>query len=389
MDNTQLEQKASTLRLELKAWEKTFATQHAGRKAGREDIKADTTICTYRNQLVLFYFWDSANSSQALKYKEYNKVRSILSGNSAPQTPSKLRPVIRKPAHETAVTPKKGQQQRVLFATPSKRKRDSLLSLEAAGKQSPEKLASPEGPEKIGPTPQRDGIVLGLFDFLPAETPSKRRSALSEVTPNVLQTPRKNDAASETSVESRARGERTPQSVGKRFMLDKFVTPKKRKRGEHGTPSSSMKEFATPLFLRRDAVLDPITEDQEPTPRPAPWKRRGLGRSLSSMIQSLKKQEEDRLDEEADIMREMEMEAEGISVPKKSTKPDVQVEDSQHPMPLGVDGAYSDEENDENVADNGLDVNGQPRKVWKKRGQKRQTRRVISKSLNDVCVFFS
>jgi hypothetical protein len=163
-------------------------------------------------------------------------------------------------------------------------------------------------------------------------------------------------------------------------MLDKFVTPQKRKRREHGTPSSSMKEFATPSFLRRDAVLDAIAEDDEPTPRPAPWKRKVLGRSLSSMIQSLKKQEEDRLDEEADIMREMEMEAEGISVPKKARKPDVQVQDSQHHMRLGPDGAgSSDEEDEENKADDGLDANGQPRKIWKKRGQKRQTRRVIMK----------
>lgn len=239
----------------------------------------------------------------------------------------------------------------------------------------------------IGPTPQRDGIVLGLFDLLPAETPSKRRIVLGDVVPNMLQTPSKNNgkAESETSIESRARGEKTPLSTGKRFLLDRFVTPKKRKLDDQGMPTSALKGFSTPSFLRRDNVLEVVDEDEdhETTPRPAPWKRRGLGRSLSSMIQSLKKQEEDlkqqedeRLDEEAEIMREMEMEAEGIFVPpRKSRVPDILVEDSQVQMPLGPDRGIESEESDAE-ADN-LGRNGQPRKVWKKRGQKRTTRRVI------------
>jgi 26S proteasome regulatory subunit N12 len=45
MDKSDLETRCSALRLELKAWEKSFASQHDGRKAGREDIKANATIC--------------------------------------------------------------------------------------------------------------------------------------------------------------------------------------------------------------------------------------------------------------------------------------------------------------------------------------------------------
>lgn len=249
--------------------------------------------------------------------------------------------------------------------------------------ESASEFLSPQGPTMIGPTPQRDGIVLGLFDLLPAETPSKRRAVLVEVSQNILQTPTKTHgkAESETSVESRQRGGKTPLSTGKRFLLDKFVTPQKRKRDEEGTPTSALRGFSTPAFLRRDTILPAVDEDNEPTPRPAPWKRRGLGRSLSSMIQSLKKQEEDRLDEEADIMRELEMEAEGIPIPKKAKVTEILVEDSQATMPLGPDGAVeSDGDEDENEAEDGLDQNGKPRRIWKKRGQKRQTRRVISKS---------
>jgi hypothetical protein len=271
-----------------------------------------------------------------------------------------------------------------------KRKRDSGVDFEGEEDAAVADFSSPHGPAMIGPTPQRDGIVLGLFDLLPAGTPSRSRVVFAEVTPNDLQTPSRKvgKADSEASLESRMRRDKTPVSVGKRFLLDTFVTPKKRKLNEEGTPTSLFKGFSTPAFLRRSTALDIIDEDNEPTPRPAPWNRRGFGRSLSSVIQSMKQQEEDRLeaeedrlDDEADIMREMEMEAEGIFVPKRAKIPAVLVEDSQAPMPLGPDrGIGSDDEDDEENAADGLDRNGKPRKVWKKRGMKRQTRRSIRES---------
>jgi hypothetical protein len=253
-----------------------------------------------------------------------------------------------------------------------------------------EEFLSPQGPSMIGPTPQRDGIVLGLFDFFPAVTPSKSRTILGDMMPNILQTPSKNNgkAESEASLESRARGEKTPLSTGKRFVLDRFVTPKKRKLDDQGIPTSAFRGFSTPSFLRRDNVLEVVDEDEdhETTPRPAPWKRRGMGRSLSSMIQSMKKQEEDerqeeedRLDEEADIMREMEMEAEGLVVPPRKPRvvvPAVQVEDSQQvEMPLGPDRGVESSESEDDASN--LGRNGLPRKAYKKKGQKRTTRRII------------
>jgi hypothetical protein len=216
--------------------------------------------------------------------------------------------------------------------------------------------------------------------MLPSETPSKRRAVLGDAQLNVPQTPSRKlqDTASETSLESSARGERTPLSAGKRFLLNQFVTPKKRKIDEEGTPSSTLRGLATPSFLRRDNVLSAIDEEDETTPRPAPWKRRGLGRSLSAMIQAMKKDEDDRLDEEADIMRELEMEEEGMPISKKSSIPRFLVEDSQAPMPLGPDRGLDSE--DESEAEPELGPDGKPRRVWKKKGLKRQTRRVISRS---------
>ncbi|KAH4200603.1 DNA replication regulator SLD2 [Parastagonospora nodorum] len=353
MSITETEQRCNELRNDLKLWEKNFAAQNDGRKAGRDDIKANEEISN--------------------KYKEYNKLRGKLTAQSAPQTPSK-RTASRKATRDAERTPKAAPKYQT--STPLKRKRAEELASEPIP-QSPEFL-SPQGPSVIGPTPQRDGIVLGLFDMLPAGTPSKRRAVLGDVELNILQTPsrKSQEAASETSLESRARGERTPVSVGKRFMLNQFVTPKKRKMEEEGTPSSTTRGLATPAFLRRGNLLGAIDEADETTPRPAPWKRRGLGRSLSAMIQAMKKDEDDKLDEEADIMREMEMEEAGISMPAKKLRvPQILVEDSQAAMPLGPDRGLETEEDEDEEPELGPD--GKPRRVWKKKGLKRQTRRVI------------
>lgn len=48
MSNDEIEQRCTVLRQELKVWEKKFAAENNGRKAGRDDIKANADICTYR-----------------------------------------------------------------------------------------------------------------------------------------------------------------------------------------------------------------------------------------------------------------------------------------------------------------------------------------------------
>ncbi|KAH6643953.1 DNA replication regulator SLD2 [Boeremia exigua] len=347
MSITDIEQRCNALRNDLKAWEKQFASQHNGSRAGREDIKADVVI--------------------SQKYKEYNKLRAQPATKSAPRTPSK-RTASRKQAVDVAQTPK------APLLTPLKRKREETVHAEEVGAVS--EYLSPQGPAFIGPTPQRDGIVLGLFDSLSAETPSKRRIIFGEIEPNLFQTPTKKDTeevASETSSASRIRGDRTPLSITKRNLFNQFVTPKKRSLDEEGTPTSALKGLATPAFLRRDNALDRIEEADEITPRvaPAPWKRRGMVRSLSAMIQSMRKDEDDRLDEEADIMRELEMEEEVLPAPGRPRVAHVQVADSQAEMPLGPDrGSESEEEVEEEAG-----PDGKPRRVWKKKGLKRQTRR--------------
>lgn len=251
----------------------------------------------------------------------------------------------------------------------------------------------------IGPTPQKDGIVIGLFDMPPssAETPSKaQRTVLGGIDGNFpAQTPNKKRAAPSDVDTPSTKLSRTPLSEGKRFLLDTFATPTKRKRGDDGvaTPMSE-RLLATPHFLRRDshALLSAVVEEddgQEATLSPqrpafAPWKKRTFGRSLSGMIREMKQAQEDELDRELELMREMEEEeaAGSMPPPKKSRSAEVLVQDSQA-VGLGPDGfVESDHElGEEEGRDLGsLDRDGNPRKVWKKKGLKRQTKRVISKS---------
>lgn len=90
------------------------------------------------------------------------------------------------------------------------------------------------------------------------------------------------------------------------------------------------------------------------------------------MIQNMRKQEEGRLDEEQDIMDEIEAEARGESAPSRTLR-EAFVADAAE-MPLGPD--QGPQESEEEGNDPGaLDANGNPRKVWKKKGLKRQTRR--------------
>ncbi len=171
-------------------------------------------------------------------------------------------------------------------------------------------------------------------------------------------------------------------------MLDSFATPLK---GRHPnerpgrTPSSVSKlHFATPLFLRRDSqrtTRGPIPETGDaiiPSPQMVRLPRKPLVRGLSSMLAGLRKLEEEAADDDLDALREIENETSGASKPvNKST---VLVEDSQVPALLGGfdDEAMYDSEPEE-VKNPTLGRDGQPPKIWKKKGQKRTTRRVTIK----------
>ena len=104
-------------------------------------------------------------------------------------------------------------------------------------------------------------------------------------------------------------------------------------------------------------------------PRPA-------GKGLSALVKGLRDMEDEKLDEELEMLRELEGD---FGPSSKISQPKVLVDDSQRPdMPLGPDGEV-ESEGEEDIEKEGQRRDGKPLKIWKKKGQKRTTRRVLMK----------
>lgn len=95
-------------------------------------------------------------------------------------------------------------------------------------------------------------------------------------------------------------------------------------------------------------------------------------------MKGLRDMEDEKLDEEMDILREMEADDQdqnicSVAMPKAPT---IVVEDSQvFDMPLGPDGARASEDDEGSDEKETRGRDGKPLKVWKKKGQKRTTRK--------------
>ncbi|KAH8819553.1 DNA replication/checkpoint protein [Xylogone sp. PMI_703] len=366
-----LTKKSTELRQELKLWEKEFSAANGGRKASRDDIKAHPNISS--------------------KYKEYNKIRDILKGKIPHKPPTIERQTPSKRRHEDGENLPISKRQHML-QTPSKGPKhapdlDEILS--------PGVMRNLFTPKKtvIGPTPQKDGQVLGIFDLIPDEadiaSPSMIRiTAGTNVRSSLQATPQKSRHNNPTAATpSHAR---TPGSRGKLSKLDSFTTPSKdRTNGDVGqsTPSSVSKlHFPTPSFLRRDSQrirLPVVNEDEEDVPLSPEMVRmpkRPLVRGLSSMLAGLRRMEEEAADDDLEALREAENGESTSFKAKVPPNPSAEEEHRDHRLPLGGfdDEAMYDTEPEE-VQNAGLGPDGQPLKVWKKKGQKRTTRRYIIK----------
>ncbi|KFY76618.1 hypothetical protein V499_03798 [Pseudogymnoascus sp. VKM F-103] len=396
-----LTEQSVVLRQELKVWEREFAAGNNGQKAGREDIKQ--------------------NSHIAQKYKDYNRIRDILAGKIPTKPLPKPKP---KAPETTAPRSSKRKSPSNTLGTPAKRR--AVVESRTPSQIHPQPstagpfdtpsanrlLFTPQKPRVIGPTPQKDGKFLGIFDAMPSGdeiSPFKQPAAPSDA-PSIQETPRKSKAADEgiMATPSAARHSRTPLSSSKRFLLDTFVTPLKRRRGSNEestrqaslTPSSVSKlNLSTPSFLRRDnriAALPAISEDAVDvlSPPAARMPKRSLVRGLSSMLASLREMQEEALDDDLDALREMESgppppnAAPKQSLPKpQAPKPQesIQVGDSQQltDFPFidfpdldfnNVGGKDADDElgeKEQAIADRDSKL-----PVYKKKGQKRTTRKV-------------
>ncbi|OJJ48668.1 hypothetical protein ASPZODRAFT_50108, partial [Penicilliopsis zonata CBS 506.65] len=376
---------STILRAELKEWERAFAAANGGKKAGRDDIKKVPEI--------------------AAKYKTYAKLKSLESKGKDIELEE--RPKKRKHSSPTgpeqaeiASTPRKTVKGGGSFTTPSVDRvakahpsrldpYDSPSTLRRLFSPSTHRQEEPSPqPLKtaIGPTPQRDGKALGLFDLLSESggstaTPSSKRTAAARGRGGgAMQTPSKRRRSTMDPIAEEAEDddspvtERTPASSSKKWYLaNLFATPTTLRyaamvevednaataaqhpgrEAEPHAPAAEPSETDTPFFLRRSnsgryagmysaandgSGMSPIAVRKPPV---------FVGKGLSALVQGLRDMEEERLDEDWEILKEIEAE--------NAAANEAQVADSQ----AGV-------------------ANG-PTRVWKKRGQKRTTRRVKMK----------
>ncbi|KAH1311885.1 DNA replication regulator sld2 [Aspergillus fumigatus] len=364
---------SANLRAELKEWERAFAAQNGGRKAERKDIKKVPEI--------------------AAKYKEYSRLKALESSSPKPDDPKSVqleeRPKKRKRAFkdgpdaiQNSSTPRKTAKG--ALETPSKNRLSSSHPSQVDPYISPtalRRLFSPSThrtPLKtaIGPTPQRDGKALGLFDLLSESggstaTPSADRVA--SVRAANVRTPSKRKTM-DTIMEEDEDGEeesprlgRTPASSGKKWMLSAlFATPTtlrysamvedgnhitERNLGPPTDPEGTARDVAgpeTPSFLRRsNSARYATSHSANPSLSPIAVRKppQFVGKGLSALVQGLRDMEEERLEDDLDVLREIEAEQAALNV---------EVADSQ--APAEIIGRH-----------------------WKKKGQKRTTRRVRMK----------
>ncbi|KAI0148522.1 hypothetical protein GGR57DRAFT_474577 [Xylariaceae sp. FL1272] len=377
MDDSQrlaYEAKASKLRAELKRFEADWATSHHGRKPGRLEIKEHPDV--------------------AGKYKAYNQLRDILAGKRLPNTASKSASN-KRPAHDSDHGEGLSQAQ---TQTPSKRHcrpdrtpsnaRTADLDHAALATPSTRLLFSPAMPTSIGPTPQRNGRILGIFDLLDENVENADPDAAAAVIgpthamSRIQATPSKRTAGAGDNLML----ERTPMSVSKRNMLDSFATPLKSKGGNAlgvTTPSSVSKlQLSTPAFLRR-APMQTLHENARFAAGPAPLRlpRKPLGRSLSSVVAGLRRLEDDKFDDDLEALHQMENDATSTQpAPLAKVMPKTAAEilepDSQS---LPLLGGFDDESLYDSPAEEGKEHDGRPLRVYRKKGQKRTTRRVNMK----------
>ncbi|KLJ08114.1 hypothetical protein EMPG_16436 [Blastomyces silverae] len=443
------QQSSSTLRAELKEWERSFAAANGGRKPGRDDIKNDTAISAkYKLYSRLRAQSSQANAlspvpaeeiSQQRKRKRPSDTQEDVNGPPPPQFCS----TPRKTSKHIPATPSRGAllpsatttpllanahpSQLDPYDSPSTLRRLFSPSYHNNPHEYPHSSSSPLPLRAaIGPTPQRDGKALGLFDLLSASGGSHRSrdsAAASAATPSSrqrkgfnnrrgdnegMQTPsrrkggranarNRDDKDGEKDYENFFASTRTPASSAKKFYLANFfATPpayrystvidgrtsshdgdSSQQAGNNdavnerrGSASNNPLGSDTPSFLRRRNLFSSSSRtnsqqhargasgaslhDLSPIAVRMPQKL--VGRGLSTIVQGLRDIQEERLDEELDVLREIE--AEG------AREDDIIINDSQVPL-HHVEG------------DGGGEGKTFTTRQWKKKGQKRTTRRVI------------
>lgn len=256
--------------------------------------------------------------------------------------------------------------------------------------------------ETVGPTPQKTGKVLGLFESMIEATPVRDRSSsrkelqetmnikaeIQEKASNGLfETPqkrRRNQDDDASSSECAASGSaRSAHRSSSNTIGPGGETPRKRRLEQD--------IFETPSFLRRSTslIIEPSLMSSPPVPFP-PLMRPKIVKCLSSLMAELRKAQDERLEEEMDNLREYEREREsalaakgslllepsanlGLEVAQNSTGGE-NTKVSEKCSPVEGETVPETEAVDEKSS-----AGKAPVSVWRKRGLKRQTKRVKSK----------
>ncbi|KAI5838796.1 DNA replication/checkpoint protein [Morchella snyderi] len=381
-----------TLRQELKEWERAFADANGGRKPTREEIKRDKAIAAKYKEYYKIQpsskapkSKSSSHSADPPKHRDPSTKFTTTTPTAIPYCPtnpfasgpspgsssarSTATTIPSRPTTSTSVSTTS------IFRTPSKPSQqhhsdlyDSPLSTRGR------RLFGNRPRDSVGPTPQRTGKVLGIFesfgaaidtdadtdtDTAAAATPSHKRT--------LRPSPRKGQAAAASPALS---------------------TPRKRKAGEMGTPRTPATQkdvFSTPAFLRRSFI-----GSLEESPVAAGPRRRPLVKGLSQMVKELRRMEDDAHLDDEEAMREMEREMEGagadadVGAPVKKRVLEVEAvaavvvveeNDPETGLPPLPEGAWREERRVEEE-ESGDEKEDKGRK-WKKKGLKRQHRRVI------------
>lgn len=205
-------------------------------------------------------------------------------------------------------------------------------------------LTSPMKLQEVGPTPQLSGRVLGIFD---AQALSPFRTPTKSSTPNGLFSASKSGGLEDCQVIT------TPNS-SKRKLDDDTIphTPQSNVSTPMQTPRKSPNAIAaTPKYFHQSTLVVESKLDSEGSESDDdfPIGRQRAKRGLSSIIAELREIKEQHLDEEEEILREIE-------------------NDSIDPDMLGE--VQGDEDELDPEKPEGF-------KVYKKKGQKRTTRRHV------------
>ncbi|KAK9485858.1 DNA replication/checkpoint protein [Lipomyces starkeyi] len=352
MTKTDLLESASSLdqlKIGIKNWEHEFKNR-CGRQPDKQDIKKNPDI--------------------AAKYKEYHKAKRETAGlkenieerdshsrrdhnrgrhhgSSHPHRSHNEREASPLPIHELYHTPKrvKHEQQHHASSTPTK-------SVSKVEYDSPYigNLERRQSITVIGPTPQAEGRVLGIFDI------TNSPDYLSQSQQEQMTLSASPSAASTTM----------PMSTQMKTKTSNLTTPSKS--NIRRTPQSVTPSYFRPLDTNKIYMT------------PSPLKPKKVSRGLTAILAELRQMQDEELDEQESIMREMEVVMPEIKNARIHTE--VILEGAENVVGLEDDGYHLGEIKEGDPVtilkeSNEREAMMEKAKYKKSKTQKRTTRRVL------------